>query len=76
MTLTATRNGAVRWSPRTPGVVFKPVPEAPRPARSLAQRTRQMRELAAGFRASDDFKANGWTELRLLPTPILRYGAC
>jgi hypothetical protein len=74
VTLTATRNAATRWSPRAPGVVFQTVPGAPRPARSVAQRARQMRELAAGFHASDDFKAKGWTELRLLPTPILRYG--
>jgi hypothetical protein len=33
-----------------------------------------MRLLAADFRASDDFGGKGWTELRLLPTPIARYG--
>jgi hypothetical protein len=74
-TLTANRRGQARWTPRTPGVAFKPVPDAPRPAESVAQRTRQMRSMAAGFRASDDFKHKGWSELRLLPTPIARYGA-
>jgi hypothetical protein len=74
-TLTADRRGRARWTPRTPGVAFKPVPDAPRPAESVAQRTRPMRSLAAGFRASDDFKHKGWSELRLLPTPISRYGA-
>ena len=33
-----------------------------------------MRSLADGFRASDDFGGKGWSELRLLPTPIARYG--
>jgi hypothetical protein len=33
------------------------------------------RVLAEGFRASDDFKHKGWSELRLLLTPVSRYGA-
>ena len=45
-----------------------------RPAETERQRTRQMRSLSEGFRASDNFKEKGWSELRLLPTPILRYG--
>jgi hypothetical protein len=73
-TLTAVRGGRPRWAPTTPGLKFKPVPGAPKPAESVAQRTRQMRSLAAHFRASDDFKRKGWSELRLLPTPITQYG--
>jgi hypothetical protein len=72
--LTAVRRGLHWWAPTTPGLEFKPVPGALKPAESLAQRTRQMRSLAADFRASDDFKRKGWSELRLLPTPISRYG--
>ncbi len=33
-----------------------------------------MRTLAGGFRATDDFGGRGWSELRLLPTAISRYG--
>ncbi len=73
-TVTADQHGRSRWAPRTSGIAFKPVPDAPKPAESVAQRGRQMRSLAASFRASDDFGAKGWLELRLLPTPISRYG--
>ncbi len=72
--LTAVRDGRVSWSPRTRGLEFKPLPDAPKPAASAAQRARQMRSLAENFRVSDNFKANGWSELRFLPTPIARYG--
>lgn len=70
----AVRDGRPTWAPRTPGIEFRPVPGAPKPAGSATQRIRQMRELAGHFRASDNFKAKGWSELRLLPTPIARYG--
>jgi hypothetical protein len=75
VTLTANRRGRTRWTPTTSGVQFKPVPNPPRPAESVSQRTRQMRSMAEDFRASDDFKHKGWSELRLLPKPISRYGA-
>jgi hypothetical protein len=71
---TALRSGQPWWSPTTPGLEFKPVPDAPKPAQSAAQRARQMRALAEGFRASDAYGTKGWSELRLLPTPISRYG--
>jgi len=73
-TIKAERNGRTWWAPSTPGVEFKPLPDAPRPAESAAQRTRQMRSLAERFRASDNFWNRGWSELRLLPTPVTRYG--
>jgi hypothetical protein len=72
--LTAMRNGRLWWSPTTPGLEFKPVPGAPKPAESAAERNRQRRSLADNFHASDNFGARGWSELRLLPTPIARYG--
>lgn len=61
------------WRPR-PGVEFRPVPEAPAPASTPAARLRQLRALAEEFSASDDFLGAGWTQLRLLPKPWLRYG--
>jgi hypothetical protein len=73
--LTAHGRGRDWWAPTKPGLAFKPLPDSPRPAESAAQRTRQLRALAAGFRASDDFGHRGWSELRLLPRPISRYGA-
>ena len=73
-TLAAERDGRTVWNPRALGVDFKPVPGAPEPAESPTQRSRQMRALAQGFRAMDDFRKQGWRELRLLPTPIARYG--
>jgi hypothetical protein len=73
--LTAERNGRPWWTPTTPGLEFKLVPDAPKPAESAPQRLRQIRTFADGFRASDDFGGKGWVDLRLLPTPICRYGA-
>jgi hypothetical protein len=66
--------GSRTWSPRTPGVELRPVPDAPRPASTPAQRERQMRALARDFHATDNFHEKSWTELRLLPTPVARYG--
>jgi hypothetical protein len=72
--LRAERKGRLWWAPTKPGLEFKPVADAPKPAESPVQRLRQMRSLAEGFRASDDFGARGWSELRMLTTPICRYG--
>jgi hypothetical protein len=73
-TFTVERDGRTVWNPATPGVELRPVAGAPRPAESAAQRSRQMRAMAKEFAASDDFRKNGWLDLRLLPTPIARYG--
>lgn len=72
--LTALRRDQTAWSPKAPGLEFRPLPGAPKPADSPAQRQRQMRLLAEGFRASDSFHGRGWSELRLLAKPIARYG--
>jgi hypothetical protein len=72
--LKAVRKGRPWWTPTTPGLEFKPIPDAPKPAETAAQRLRQMRSFADGFRASDDFGGRGWSELRMLTTPICRYG--
>jgi hypothetical protein len=72
--LTANRGGGRVWHPTKPGLEFKPLPDAPKPAETESQRARQMHALSQGFRASDNFKARGWSELRILPKPIARYG--
>ncbi len=62
------------WSPARPGLEFKPVPDAPRPAPTPDQRTRQIRALAQDFAADDHFESKAWNALRLLPKQLLRYG--
>jgi hypothetical protein len=66
----------VFWSPATPGVEFKDVPKAPKPAKTPAERLRQMKVIAEGFKAT----MTGWAAndsdqepLRLLPRPLYRY---
>jgi hypothetical protein len=73
-TFAASQNGVPQWKPSEPGVVLKPLPGAPKPAAAPAQRLRQMRILAEEFKAEDNFGDGGWEVLRLLPTPIARYG--
>jgi hypothetical protein len=73
-TISAASDGRPQWAPTMPGLEFKPMSDAPKPAQSAAQRIRQMRSLAERFRASDNFWHRGWSELRLLPTPVTRYG--
>jgi hypothetical protein len=65
--------GANTWTPKAPGVKPVPIPEAPAPATSPAQRMLQMRELTRAFSASSlDLEAKRW-ELRLLPQPLYRF---
>jgi hypothetical protein len=61
------------WRPK-PGLEFRPVPDAPSPAATSQARLRQIRALAEEFSGTDDFLGAGWTQLRLLPKPWLRYG--
>ena len=63
-----------RWRPSKPGVEFKAIPNAPKPASTPEQRLRQMRTMAEGFAAEDNFETKGWNALRLLPKPLTRYG--
>jgi hypothetical protein len=63
-----------KWRPSKPGLEFKPLSDAPTPAPTPEARLRQLRALAEGFSASDNFRGNGWSQLRLLPKPWLRYG--
>jgi hypothetical protein len=72
----AVERGTARWAPNEPGVSFKPIPGAPKPAVSALARLRQMRALANEFKAQDMFGDNRTTyePLRLLTTPVARYG--
>ena len=76
--LRAEQEGEEIWIPSVPGVVFEPLPGAPEPGATPALRGRQLRALAREFKASRGMQvtsaAKGWSELRLLPTPIARYG--
>jgi hypothetical protein len=61
-----------RWELAEPGIVLRPVPDAPVPADSEPARLRQMRALAREFAAHSEFDGSNW-ELRLLPQPVYRY---
>lgn len=75
-TVVARRNGAIVWQPRTTGVEFADIPNAPVPETTRAQRLRQMKTLAGQFQST----LLGWKNddsdretLRLLPHPLYRY---
>jgi len=70
--LKATRDGQAVWGPRTAGVSLAPIPGAPKPAATPAERLRQMRALAHEFHAFFDAPEDR-SELRLLPRPLYRY---
>jgi hypothetical protein len=72
--LIASQGATARWQPAVGGVRFEPIAGAPKPAEKPRDRLLQMRELAAEFRADDNFWDRGWNALRLLPTPISRFG--
>jgi hypothetical protein len=69
----AEREGGVVWSPTEPGLAYAPLPGAPAPAESPAQRLRQLRALAKEFTASEVDREGVTRELRLLTQPIHRY---
>jgi hypothetical protein len=69
----ADKDGRVIWSPSRPGIEMKPIPEAPIPASSAAQRLRQMRELAKEFTSRQTRRDGVEQENRLLTQPIYRY---
>jgi hypothetical protein len=65
----------VIWEPSGPGMVFKPVPGAPKVGATAAERLRQMRDLAAQFSVVAGYGPTGENKetLRLMATPIYRY---
>ncbi len=72
--LVARSDTAGDWAPARPGVAFRPIPDAPKPAATPEGRSRQMKALSEGFSARHFYKAKTWNQLRLLPKPLLRYG--
>lgn len=62
------------WTPRRGGIGLKPLADAAVPAGTKPARLTQMRQLAKRFEAQDDFEGTSRWELRLLATPLHRYG--
>ena len=64
----------LKWTPKPPGITLEPVPKAPVPAPTEAERLRQLRTLAGRFSAAQAAHGPGSRdELRLLPRPACRY---
>jgi hypothetical protein len=74
-TFVAERDGKVIWSPTEPGLAFRELPDAPKPAESAADRSRQMKTIAGKFSSTytSKFLDAKPHELRLLTQPLLRY---
>lgn len=71
--LSAEYRGQRVWTPRTAGVAFQAIADAPKPDDAPRRRLSQMKTLAADFSANM-VEFNGQrSELRLLPQPLLRY---
>lgn len=71
--LTAEFRGERVWAPKSAGVTFRPVPEAPEPAATARQRLTQMKNLARDFSARLIDNNNQLKELRLVTQPLIRY---
>jgi hypothetical protein len=72
--LVGTRRTSPSWSPSRPGLEYHRLDDVPKPAATAAVRARQMRAIMQDFHATDYFKDKAWSDLRLLPTPVARYG--
>ena len=70
--VSAARDGRPEWHPER-GVELMPIPGAPVPGDSPAQRLRQVRAIAREFTASKTNRQNATRPLRLLTQPIYRY---
>lgn len=71
--LTATYLGRQVWAPRTPGITWQPLPDAPPVPPTARGRLSQMKSLARGFSATLERTSGEKDELRLLSQPLLRY---
>jgi hypothetical protein len=76
--LTATVDGATRWSTSQAGMSWKAVAGAAPPAASRAERLRQMKQLAEGFSAyavktAPDYDEGSIWHLRMMAQPVHRY---
>jgi hypothetical protein len=70
----AERNGDAIWSPSGPGLEFRELSDAPKPAETAAERLRQMKSLAGKFSSTYTNKPEDKpVELRLLVQPVYRY---
>jgi hypothetical protein len=70
------KDGAVIWHPQQSSLSFAPIPEAPVPEATRAQRLRQLKSLAEQFQSVMlGWKADNTDreQLRLLPKPLYRY---
>ena len=72
--------GQVSWEPTDPGVKFETLEDLGPPAATEALRLAQMRRAVREFRFVDNWGETGTTaksewELRLMPTPLLRYSS-
>jgi hypothetical protein len=68
-------DGQEKWTTKAAGVNFSPVPDAPAPAQTAAQRLLQMKRIAKDFAVTKRERDDSRQELRLLPQPIYRYAA-
>jgi hypothetical protein len=71
--LTATYHGQQVWAPRTAGVKWQPIADAPPVPATTRGRLSQMKSLARRFSAALERRTGEKDELRLLPQPLLRY---
>jgi hypothetical protein len=73
--LVAEREGNVKWNPTEPGITFRELSDAPKPADSATARLRQMKTFADHFSAAiDKFPGDAKpVELQLLSKPLFRY---
>lgn len=70
-------DGQTLWHPQRPGpsmTSFRPIPDAPAPAKTASVRLRQMKDLARRFGSKMvDPQNESHEPLRLLPSPLYRY---
>jgi hypothetical protein len=71
--VTGLREGKVFWTPKSPGIELREVPEAPPPADTRAKRLSQMKTISRQFSAYTEEASRGKRNLRLLPTPLDRF---
>lgn len=71
--LTADYQGNRVWAPKSEGVTFRPIPDAPEPAGSARLRLTQMKALAREFSSRMEDREGKKFELRLVPQQLIRY---
>jgi hypothetical protein len=74
--IVARGNGKTVWQPQKPGVEYAPIPDAPAPKGTRAERLQQIKQLAGRFESTMlgwKVETNDQEKLRFLPQPIYRY---